>query len=84
MVGVSPIGEVGEVGDPAFIFYAAAELLALSFTFRQGDRRIIAAMARVVALVHAPKTQSCLEVLRVFIVCGSAIALIAAGRALPF
>jgi len=42
------------------------------------------AMARVLALVHAPQQETWLEAMRVCIVCGCALALIAAGRALPF
>jgi len=41
-------------------------------------------MARVLALVHAPQQETWLEAMRVCIVCGCALALIAAGRALPF
>jgi hypothetical protein len=41
-------------------------------------------MARVIALAHAPQPPAWLEPLRMLVVCGCAIALIAAGRALPF
>jgi len=46
-------------------------------------QRIIARMARVIAFVHAPRRFNGVSVLRTAIVCGCAIALIAAGRVLP-
>jgi hypothetical protein len=52
-------------------------------TFRQGIGRIIAPMARVIALTQAPRAQVAFEAMRAIIVCGCAIALIAAGRAFP-
>ncbi len=48
-------------------------------------RRKIAAMARVIALAAiAPKRLSAHEAARSFVVIGCALALIFAGRALPF
>jgi hypothetical protein len=40
-------------------------------------------MARIIALAHAPRSEALFEALRSVIVCGCAIALIAAGRAFP-
>jgi len=53
-------------------------------TIWQGAVRKIAAMARVIALTHAPVEDWHVELLRSAIVCGCAIALIAAGQVLPF
>jgi hypothetical protein len=41
-------------------------------------------MARVIALAQAQQDRTWFEVLRICIVCGCAIALIAADKALPF
>jgi len=41
-------------------------------------------MARVIAFAHAPLRDLQFELLRSAIVCSCALALIAAGRALPF
>jgi hypothetical protein len=54
-----------------------------ALTFRQGFARIIIGMARVIALVHAQHRLHGLELLRTAIVCGCAVALIAAERVLP-